>query len=100
MVRNWHNNTPGSAWSDDSAAFLYLMPELACIIERHMGGTTTTEAFSDGARWHRWDPHLHAPGTLLNDQFGGIGAWESFLEKLETSAPTIEAVGLEEIRGI
>ena len=24
-----------------------------------------------GSRWHRWDPHLHAPGTLLNDQFGG-----------------------------
>ena len=28
-----------------------------------------------GAAWHRWDPHVHAPGTTLNDQFGGAGAW-------------------------
>src|SRR5580693_6172869 len=45
-----------------------------------------------GSIWHRWDPHLHAPGTLLNDQFGGD--WESYLKKIETSEPRIEALGV------
>ncbi len=26
--------------------------------------------WSIGSRWLRWDPHLHAPGTLRNNQFG------------------------------
>jgi ABC-type lipoprotein export system ATPase subunit len=45
-----------------------------------------------GSLWHRWDPHLHAPGTLLNDQFGGD--WEAYLTKIETSEPRIEALGV------
>ena len=32
-----------------------------------------------GSAWHRWDPHIHAPGTVLNDQFGGPEPWEQFL---------------------
>ena len=27
---------------------------------------------SSGSRWLRWEPHIHAPGTVLNDQFNGI----------------------------
>src|SRR4051812_19040505 len=45
-----------------------------------------------GAVWHRWDPHLHAPGTLLNDQFGGN--WEAYLTRIETSSPAIVALGV------
>jgi len=26
---------------------------------------------SRGSEWHRWEPHIHAPGTILNNQFGG-----------------------------
>ena len=22
-----------------------------------------------GSVWHRWDPHIHTPGTALEDQF-------------------------------
>ena len=29
------------------------------------------QTFNSGARWHRWEPHVHAPGTILNDQFAG-----------------------------
>lgn len=47
-----------------------------------------------GAKWHRWDPHLHAPGTILNNQYRGDGAWEQFLGKLENSAPRIRAIGI------
>jgi hypothetical protein len=45
-----------------------------------------------GSLWHRWDPHLHAPGTLLNDQFGGD--WEAYLARIELSDPRIEALGV------
>ena len=24
-----------------------------------------------GSEWKRWEPHIHAPGTVLNNQFGG-----------------------------
>jgi ABC-type lipoprotein export system ATPase subunit len=47
---------------------------------------------SRGSLWHRWDPHLHAPGTLLNDQFGGD--WDKYLERIEQSEPKIEALGV------
>jgi len=49
-------------------------------------------AYARGSEWHRWDPHLHAPGTLLNDQFGGD--WEAYLSRIEGSTPRIEALGV------
>ncbi len=45
-----------------------------------------------GSMWHRWDPHLHAPGTLLSDQFQGN--WEAYLQKIEESSPPIRALGV------
>ena len=32
-----------------------------------------------GSEWHRWEPHIHAPGTLMNNQFKGPKAWEDYL---------------------
>src|SRR5260370_41835336 len=49
---------------------------------------------SHGSLWHRWDPHIHTPGTVLNDQYGGMDAWERFLTKIETSTPHIRALGV------
>ena len=45
-----------------------------------------------GSEWHRWDPHLHAPGTLLSDQFDGN--WDAYLERIELAAPPIDALGV------
>src|SRR5436309_3173326 len=45
-----------------------------------------------GSLWHRWDPHLHAPGTLLSDQFERD--WESYLTRIETASPKIVALGV------
>lgn len=59
-----------------------------------MGDTSTAEAFNSGSRWHRWDPHIHAPGTLLNNQFTGSDVWNHYLTKLEQAQPVIEAVGV------
>ena len=47
-----------------------------------------------GSRWHRWEPHIHAPGTLMNDQFTGPTAWEDYLSALEAAIPTIEAIAV------
>ena len=45
-----------------------------------------------GSQWHRWDPHLHAPGTQLADGFGGN--WEEYLSKIETSSPRVRGLGV------
>ena len=47
-----------------------------------------------GAQWHRWDPHVHAPGTKLNDQFGGATSWDDYLDRLERASPTLRAIGV------
>lgn len=52
-----------------------------------------------GSVWRRWDPHLHAPGTLFNDQFGGEDSWAEYLTRVETSEPRIEAIGVTDYYG-
>ena len=47
-----------------------------------------------GSEWHRWEPHIHAPGTLMNDQFKGSAAWDDYLRTLETATPVIEAIAV------
>jgi len=47
-----------------------------------------------GSTWRRWDPHIHTPGTVLNDQYSGVNPWEEFLSRIEASDPPIEAVGV------
>jgi len=46
-----------------------------------------------GSEWRRWDPHVHTPGTVLNDQFGS-GSWDDYLDALEASSPPIDALGI------
>ncbi|HKV37645.1 MAG TPA: ATP-binding protein, partial [Blastocatellia bacterium] len=45
-----------------------------------------------GSEWNRWDPHLHAPGTLHNDGFAGD--WDGYLSTLEGAKPSIKAAGI------
>jgi ABC-type Mn2+/Zn2+ transport system ATPase subunit len=47
-----------------------------------------------GAIWRRWDPHVHAPGTQLNDLFEGTDPWEAYLAKLEATTPPLEVIGV------
>ena len=51
-------------------------------------------ANSRGSMWNRWDPHIHAPGTILNDQYDGTNPWEEFLSRIELSDPPILALGV------
>lgn len=47
-----------------------------------------------GSEWHRWEPHIHTPGTVLNDQFGATDPWGAYLTALEGSTPAIEAIAV------
>lgn len=49
---------------------------------------------SRGSEWRRWEPHIHAPGTVMNDQFKGPNAWEEYLTALENASPKIKALGV------
>ncbi len=53
-----------------------------------------SQELNSGSRWHRWEPHVHAPGTVLNDQFQGPDGWEPYLTALETATPAIRAIGV------
>lgn len=52
-----------------------------------------------GSEWRRWDPHIHAPGTVLNNQFKGPDAWSDYLTVLETATPAIEAIAVTDLTG-
>src|SRR5579862_8434407 len=47
-----------------------------------------------GSEWRRWEPHVHAPGTVMNNQFTGPGAWSDYLTALEQASPAIEAIAV------
>lgn len=46
-----------------------------------------------GSIWRRWDPHVHLPGTLLNNQFGSTTI-EQALDALAACSPAIEVLGV------
>ena len=53
---------------------------------------TQNQSLSSGSHWRRWDPHLHAPGTLLNDQFGAD--WEGYVKAIANATPAVEVLGI------
>lgn len=52
------------------------------------------QEFNSGSRWCRWEPHIHAPGTVLNDQFKGVDSWEGYFNALEAATPAMKAIGV------
>jgi ABC-type lipoprotein export system ATPase subunit len=55
---------------------------------------TSSIVLNAGSSWNRWDPHIHAPDTLLANQFTGKDPWEDFLDLIERSDPPIRALGI------
>lgn len=47
-----------------------------------------------GSIWHRWEPHIHMPGTLKKDDFGDSNAIRQYLELIKNSNPKIKALGI------
>jgi energy-coupling factor transporter ATP-binding protein EcfA2 len=52
----------------------------------------TAPRWSIGSRWLRCDPHLHAPGTLRNNQFGND--WDAYIKRIEKARPPVSALGI------
>jgi hypothetical protein len=46
-----------------------------------------------GSEWHRWEPHIHAPGTVLADQYPK-DSLPQYLDALEAASPTLRAIGV------
>lgn len=55
---------------------------------------TATPELNAGSLWHRWEPHIHAPGTVFNNQFTGPSAWPDYLDSLEHAEPVIRAIAV------
>ncbi|MDP1990057.1 MAG: AAA family ATPase [Syntrophales bacterium] len=47
---------------------------------------------SRGSEWHRWEPHIHTPDTILNNQFSADDPWGTYLTTLEDLTPKIKAI--------
>jgi len=50
-----------------------------------------------GSEWRRWDLHIHAPGTALNDQFT---SWDDYLAALEAADPAVAVLGIADYLGL
>lgn len=48
---------------------------------------------SRGSEWHRWEPHVHAPGTVLEDRYP-VSGWDAYLDALENASPPLAAIGI------
>lgn len=57
-------------------------------------GQALTNIVDRGSIWHRWDPHIHTPGTILADQYPAGDGWEQFLSRIEASDPPVRALGI------
>ena len=52
------------------------------------------KAGNRGSVWRRWEPHIHTPGTVLEDRFPRDNDWELYLDALEAVTPRIYAIGV------
>lgn len=55
----------------------------------------TTQRFARGSEWRKWDMHVHAPGTKLNDcyqQKDGEPDWDQFCEIIHESDVAVVAI--------
>ena len=50
-----------------------------------------------GSVWHSWDPHVHTPGTSMNNQFGADD-WDEYLTRIEAAEPRIASLNGRKIR--
>jgi hypothetical protein len=54
-------------------------------------------SWSIGSTWHRWDPHIHAPGTLKENRYGSHDdddVWQRYFAKIRDARPACSALGI------
>lgn len=61
---------------------------------QHEPKPSGSDSWSAGSTWRRWDPHVHLPGTALNDQYDVGMSVANALDVLASREPGIEVVGV------
>jgi hypothetical protein len=54
-------------------------------------------SWSVGSTWHRWDPHIHAPGTLKANEYGRHDddtVWDRYFATIQQAQPSCSALGI------
>jgi hypothetical protein len=46
------------------------------------------------SEWRRWEPHIHAPGTVMTNQLSGSNGWRDYVTALEQVPSIIEAIAV------
>ena len=57
-------------------------------------GDDVPKVVGRGSEWNRWEPHIHSPGTVLEDRYPKADGWEPYLAALETATPPMRAIGV------
>ncbi|MGS0689043.1 TrlF family AAA-like ATPase [Shewanella sp. 30m-9] len=47
-----------------------------------------------GSEWNRWEPHIHTPETVFNNQFKGNDPWGNYLDGLEKISPRVRVLAI------
>jgi ABC-type cobalamin/Fe3+-siderophores transport system ATPase subunit len=53
--------------------------------------------YSKGSEWRRWEPHIHTPGTVKNDNFNGADLadkWDKFINDINVYADEISVIAI------
>lgn len=53
--------------------------------------------WNKGSSWLRWDPHIHAPGTLKENRYGSheeATAWDRYFATIREAVPPCSAIGI------
>jgi energy-coupling factor transporter ATP-binding protein EcfA2 len=56
-------------------------------------------ALNVGSAWHRWDVHIHTPGTVLNNQYKNCNL-DRFIKEINNRAENIIALGITDYYSI
>src|ERR1700704_6553471 len=65
-----------------------------CATARLRGSVKAAARALHASEWRRWEPHIHAPGTVMNNQYRGPTAWDDYLSALEAATPTMQAIAV------
>lgn len=53
--------------------------------------------YSKGSMWRRWEPHIHTPGTIKNDEFTGTTLsekWSEYIKDINNYSPQVVAIAI------
>lgn len=53
--------------------------------------------YSKGSLWRRWEPHIHTPGTIKNDEFTGVDLedkWNKYIQDINNYSQDIAVIAI------